>query len=114
MNQGVGTIIYPVKDISQAKKLFSQLLEVEPYVDMPYYVGYKVGNQDIGLVPNGFNQGMTGLISYYHVSDISKSLQNLLDGGAQKLQEVKDVGGGKLTASVKDPDGNLIGLIQMP
>jgi predicted enzyme related to lactoylglutathione lyase len=29
-------------------------------------------------------------------------------------QEVKDVGGGKLIASVKDPDGNVIGLIQSP
>ena len=40
---------------------------------MPYYVGYKVGNQDIGLDPNGFNQGMTGPICYYHVSDIRKT-----------------------------------------
>jgi predicted enzyme related to lactoylglutathione lyase len=114
MNQGVGTIIYPVKDINRAKKLFSKLLEVEPYVDMPYYVGYKVGNQDIGLDPHGFNQGMNGPICYYHVSDIRQSLQSLLDGGAQKMQDVKDVGGGKLIASVKDPDGNISGLIQMP
>jgi predicted enzyme related to lactoylglutathione lyase len=113
MNQGIWTIIYPVKDINRAKKLFSQLLEVEPLMDEPYYVGYRVGNQDIGLDPNGFNQGMTGAISYYHVSDIRKSLQNLLDGGAQKLQDIRNVGGGKLIASVKDPEGNLIGLIQM-
>jgi predicted enzyme related to lactoylglutathione lyase len=57
---------------------------------------------------------MTGIISYYHVSDIRKNLQNLLDGGAQKLQDVRDVGGGKLIASEKDPEGNLIGFIQMP
>jgi predicted enzyme related to lactoylglutathione lyase len=114
MNLGVETIIYPVNDINRSRKLFSQLLGVEPYAESPYYVGYKVGNQDIGLVPDGFNQGMTGPISYYHVSDIRVSLQALLEGGAQNLQEVKDVGGGKLIASVKDPDGNVIGLIQMP
>jgi len=28
------------------------------------------------------------------------------------LQETKDVGGGGLIASVRDPDGNIIGLIQ--
>jgi len=28
------------------------------------------------------------------------------------LQEVKDVGGGKLVAIVKDADGNAIGLVQ--
>ena len=54
---------------------------------------------------------MTG---YYHVDDIKKSLQSLLDGGAQVQQEVKDVGGGRLTASVKDADDNIIGLIQEP
>ena len=108
MNQGIKTIIYPVKDIAQAKPLFSKLLGVDPYADEPYYVGFKVGDQDIGLDPNGDNAGMT---AYYQVSDINKSLQSLLDAGAQLLQEVKDVGGGRLIASVKDTDGNIIGLL---
>jgi len=53
--------------------------------------GFRVGDQEIGLDPNGHKQGMTG---YYHVDDIKKSLQSLLDSGAQVQQEVKDVGGG--------------------
>jgi predicted enzyme related to lactoylglutathione lyase len=114
MNQGIGTIIYPVKDIARAKELFSRLLEVKPYADQPYYVGFKVGNQEIGVDPNGYSQGITGPIGYYTVSDIKKSLKILLDAGAKVLQDVRDVGGGKLIASVKDPEGNLIGLIQMP
>jgi len=112
MNQGIKTIIYPVKDIAKAKALYRQLLGVEPYMDEAYYVGFKAGDQDIGLDPNGHKQGMTGPVGYYHVSDINKSLQLLLDGGAQTQQAVKDVGGGKLTASIKDADGNSIGLIQ--
>lgn len=112
MNQGIKTVIYPVKDIAQAKALYGQLLGVEPYMDEAYYVGFRVGDQDIGLDPNGHNQGMTGPVSYYHVNDIRKSLQLLLDAGAQAVQEVKDVGGGKLIASVKDADGNIIGLLQ--
>ena len=111
MNDGIKTIIYPVKDIAQAKTLYSKLLGIEPYVDEPYYVGFKVGGQDIGLDPNGHNAGMT---AYYHVDDIQKSLQSLLDAGAEPVQEVKDVGGGTLIASVKDADGNIIGLRQMP
>jgi predicted enzyme related to lactoylglutathione lyase len=114
MNQGIRTIIYPVKDIAQAKTLYTQLLGVEPLMDQAYYVGFRVGDQDIGLDPNGFNKGMTGPVSYYHVSDIRNSLQLLLDAGAQVQQEVKDVGGGKLTASVKDADNNIIGLLQEP
>lgn len=93
MNQGIRTVIYPVKDIAQAKALFGKLLDVAPYMDEPYYVGFKIGDQDIGLDPNGYKKGMTGPISYYHVNDIKKSLQLLLDAGAQLQQEVKDVGG---------------------
>jgi predicted enzyme related to lactoylglutathione lyase len=114
MNQGIRVFIYPVKDIAGAKTLYSQLLGVEPYVDEAYYVGFRVGDQEIGLDPNGHNQGMTGPVGYWEVNDISKSLQSLLDAGAQIQQEVKDVGGGKLIASVKDADSNIIGLVQSP
>jgi predicted enzyme related to lactoylglutathione lyase len=114
MNQGIETIIYPVKDIARAKKLFNVLLGVEPVMDKPYYVGYKVGYQDIGLDPNGYNQGMTGPVSFYHVSDIKMTVQSLQETGAQIIQDIKDVGGGKLIASLKDTEGNVIGLIQLP
>lgn len=114
MNQGIITVIYPVKDVVQSKALYNQLLGVEPIADQPFYVGYKVGGQDIGLDPNGHSKGLTGSLAYYQVDDIAKSLQSLLDAGAQLLQKVTDVGGGKLIASVKDADGNSIGLIQNP
>jgi predicted enzyme related to lactoylglutathione lyase len=114
MTEGIKTIIYPVKDIAQAKKLYSEFLGVEPYVDEPYYVGFKVGGQEIGLDPHGHSQGLTGPVGYRDVDDIKKSLQSLLTAGGQVQQEVKDVGGGRLIASVKDADGNVIGLIQSP
>lgn len=114
MTEGIGTIIYPVKDIAQAKKLYSAFLGKEPDMDEAYYVGFSVGGQDIGLDPNGHSQGMTGPVGYRHVDDIRKSLELLLTAGAEAHQEVKDVGGGKLIASVKDADGNIIGLIQSP
>ena len=109
MNQGIKTVIYPVKDIARAKTLFRKLLGVEPYADEAYYVGFRIGDQDIGLDPNGHKEGMT---AYWEVDNIKESLQLLLDAGAQALQEVKDVGGDKLIASVKDADGNVIALIQ--
>ena len=115
MTDGIKTFIYPVKDIAQAKKLYGKLLGVKPYTDEAYYVGFRVGDQEIGLdPPHGHSQGMTGPIGYWHVNDIKKSLQLLLDAGAQAQQQVTDVGGGKLIASVKDADNNIIGLIQSP
>jgi predicted enzyme related to lactoylglutathione lyase len=114
MTEGVKTIIYPVKDLAKAKTLYGKLVGVEPYMDESYYVGFNVGDQDVGLDPNGHRQGMTGPLAYWHVDDIEESLQALLDAGAEAQQEIKDVGGGKLIASVKDADGNVIGLIQSP
>jgi predicted enzyme related to lactoylglutathione lyase len=109
MNKGIKTIIYPVKNVDESKALFRKLLEVEPYADQPYYVGFKVDGQDIGLIPAGENQGMT---AFYHVDDIKNSLQILLEAGAQIIQDVKNVGGERLIASAKDRDGNIIGLIE--
>ena len=57
---------------------------------------------------------MTGPVNYWHVDDINKSLKALLDAGAEVQQEVRDLGGGKLIASVKDADGNATGLLQSP
>ena len=112
MNQGAKTIICPVSDVAQAKRLYGTLLGVEPYVGSPYYVGYRVGDQEVGLDPHGHRGA--GAVAYYEVDDINESLQKLLDAGAETLQDVKDVGGGKLVASVKDTDGNAIGLMQNP
>lgn len=109
MNKGIKTIVYPVTDLAKAKVLFTALLGNEPIVDQPYYVGYKIGDQDIGLDPNGHKHGMT---PYYQVEDIKQSLQALLDTGATTIEDIKDVGGGKLIAVVKDTEGNIIGLSQ--
>jgi len=109
MNQGIKTIIYPVNDMARAKMRFQTLLGVEPYSDQPYYIGFKVGDQDIGLVPNSPEAGVT---AFYHIADIKQSLQSLLDAGSKILREINDVGGGRLVASVRDPDGNIIGLVQ--
>ncbi len=114
MFQGIRLFLYPVKGIAQAKTLYRTLLGVEPYADEVYYVGFRVGDQEIGLDPNGHYKGMTGPVGYWQVNDIKKSMQLLLDAGAQAQQEIQDVGGGKLIASVKDADGNIIGLIQSP
>ena len=83
-------------------------------MDETYYVEFNVEGQDVGLDPHGHSQGMTGPVGYWHVDDIERSMKTLLEAGAEVHQEVKDVGGGKLIASVKDAEGNLIGLLQLP
>ncbi|MGH3586305.1 MAG: VOC family protein [Pseudonocardia sp.] len=111
MSATIRTILYPVRDLAAAKELFTAFLGVAPSMDQPYYVGYDVEGQHIGLDPNGHAKGMTGPVGYRHVDDIEASLRALLDAGGEVRQEPKDVGG-RLIASVADPDGNVIGLAQ--
>ncbi len=109
MNRGIKIVLYPVKDMTQSKALFAKLLGVEPYADSPYYIGFKVDNQDIGLVPNN-PEG--GLAAFFHVDDIKNSLQTLVDSGVEIIRHITDVGEGRLIASAKDTNGNIIGLVQ--
>src|SRR5256885_2233503 len=114
MASGFQLIVFPVSDAARGKALFQTLLGVEPYVDQPYYVGFRVGDQEIGLDPNGHKQGQTGPIGYHDVEDIHKAVAALVDAGAEVQRQPGDVGGGKLIAWVRDPDGNVIGLAQPP
>ena len=109
MNKGIKIIIYPVKDITQSTDLFRKFLGVEPYANQPYYVGFKIDDQDIGFVPNNAEGAVA---AFYRVDEIQNSLKILVDGGAEIVQEIKNVGGERLVASVKDKDSNIIGLVQ--
>ena len=112
MTHGVKTIIIPVRDLATAKALYGTVLGMEPYADEPHYVGFRVGDQEIGLDPNGHNHDMTAPVAYCHVDDAAASLRQAVDAGWRIRQDVKDVGGGRLAAIVEDTDGNVLGFLQ--
>ena len=112
MASGVKIFIYPVKDLARAKTVFGALLGAEPTIDTPYYVQFEIGDQRLGLDPNGHTRGFPGSVGYWEVEDINARVQELIAAGAEEHEAVKDVGNGALIASVKDADGNVIGLIQ--
>jgi hypothetical protein len=70
MSQDIEVIVYPVSNLAQAKTLFHTLLGVGSYVDQPYYVGFRVGDLEIGLEPYGHKKGITGPIVYASVTGI--------------------------------------------
>jgi len=108
MGKSINLLVYPVNDIEKAKTFYSTFLGVKPYVDSPYYVGYTVGDQEIGLDPNS----TVGPIAYTDVVDIEASLKEMTNAGAEIVQDRKDVGNGLLIAQVKDTNGNVVGLRQ--
>ncbi|HJT17365.1 MAG TPA: VOC family protein [Thermoanaerobaculia bacterium] len=103
----IKTVILAVKDIDAAKNLYGKLLGVAPVMDQKYYVQYNIGDQEIGLDPSGTAAGI-----YWKVSDIRTALKSLVEAGAEKKQDVTEVGGGRLIARVADGSGNTIGLLQ--
>lgn len=106
------TIIYPVRDLAAAKAVFTALLGVEPMADSEYYVGFEVGDQHIGLDPNGHEHGNPGPVPYWHIEDIGAQIEALTAAGATVRQPATGVGGGRTIAILEDTDGNPIGLIE--
>ena len=112
--QGIKTVLHPVSDLAAAKVVYAALLGVQPQNDASYYVGFEAAGQHIGLVPGGGRQGMTSPVAYWHVPDIEAKLTEVTAAGATVKEPVRDVGDGRLVATVTDPDGNVLGLLQDP
>ena len=110
--EGIKTVLHPVTDLEAAKAVYTALLGQPPQHDAPYYVGYEAAGQHIGLVPGGAQQGMTSPVAYWHVPDIEAKLAELTAAGATVKDAPREVGGGRLVATVTDPDGNVLGLAQ--
>jgi predicted enzyme related to lactoylglutathione lyase len=109
---GIKTVLHPVSDLAKAKPVYEALLGVPPQNDSSYYVGFEAAGQQIGLVPRGGPQGMTSPVAYWHVPDIEAKLAEVTAAGATVNEPARDVGGGRLVATVTDPDGNVLGLLQ--
>lgn len=110
--RGIKTVLHPVSDLARAKAVYAALLGGPPQTDSPYYVGFEVEGQHIGLVPDGGPQGMTSPVAYWHVPDIEARLAALTAAGAVVKEAAHEVGGGRVVATVTDPDGNVLGLLQ--
>ena len=112
---GLRTTIYRVKDLAKAKAWYAKAFEVSPYFDEPFYIGFNIKGYELGLLPE---EGQTakgeGVLSYWGVDDIHKTYQHLIGLGASIHEEPTNVGGELMVATVKDPWGNIIGIIYNP
>lgn len=100
-------IVLPVSNMEQALGTYRALLGIEPYVAEPYYAGFRTGEQEIGLDPNGRSEGP---LPYWDVDDLDAVIDALVATGATVTQEPAEVGGGLTIAVLADGDGNPIGL----
>ena len=115
MFQGLRTVIYRVNDLARAKEWYTALLGFGPYFDEPFYVGFNVGGYELGLDPDagGATSG-DSVVTYWGVADARSALARLTELGAKERAAVQEVGDRILVASVEDPFGNVVGIIENP
>jgi predicted enzyme related to lactoylglutathione lyase len=113
---GLRTAIYRAPDLDQAKAWYSRVLGIAPYFDQPFYVGFNVGGYELGLDPDSSAAaaGPGGVVVYWGVSDASVAFARLVALGATARGTVQDVGEGIRVATVLDPFGNVLGIIENP
>ena len=113
---GLRTTIYKVSDINKAKEWYSKAFNVKPYFDEEYYIGYNIGGFELGLQPESEStlNKSENVVAYWGVDDIDKEFKRLIELGASEHEKPFNVGGELMTATIKDPWGNIIGLIYNP
>ncbi|WP_192820695.1 VOC family protein [Rufibacter sp. LB8] len=113
---GLRTTIYKVADIDKAKAWYSNVFQTQPYFDEPFYVGFNIGGYELGLQPEEAPtpEKPESVVSYWGVEDIENVYQHFLKLGATTHEKPYNVGGDIITATVKDPWNNIIGLIYNP
>lgn len=113
---GLRTALYHVDDLAKAKEWYSRVLATEPYFDEPFYVGFSVGGFELGLDPDvsKLRPGAGGAVAYWGVPDARAAFQRLLELGAREHEGVQEVGGEIKVATVLDPFGNVLGIIENP
>lgn len=115
MFQGLRTVIYHVPDVEKAKAWYSSAFRTQPYFDQPFYVGFSIGGYELGLHPD--LQGVTfgnNAVAYWGVPKIEEAMVHMKQAGAVTRSEPMDVGEGIKVATVADPWGNVIGIIENP
>ena len=114
MVQGLGTVIYHVRDLDAAKAWYTRAFGQAPYFDQPFYVGFSIGGFELGLDPDGSGVGQGGVVAYWRVDDIARAVDRFVEAGATIVAAIQDVGEDIKVATVGDPFGNPIGLIENP
>ena len=113
---GLRTAIYRVSDINAAKKWYAKAFETQPYFDQPFYVGFEIGGFELGLQPEDepVADKKESVVAYWGVEHIHKEYARFIESGAIEYEKPNEVGGEIVVATVKDPWGNIIGLIYNP
>lgn len=113
---GLRTCIYHVDDLKKATGWYAKAFGVDPYFNEPFYVGFNIKGYELGLIPDEkpASQKEDGVNTYWGVNNVEKEYARLISLGATDYEKPHNVGGDLVVGAVKDPWGNVVGLIYNP
>ena len=114
--RGLRTAIYAVADLPRAKAWYAEVLERAPYFDEEFYVGFNIGGFELGLVPESdvpAERDAAG-VAFWGVADADAAYSRLITLGGVDHETVQDVGGGVKIGAIRDPFGNVLGVVENP
>lgn len=121
--RGLATVSFFADDVEAAGRWYAELLGTEPYFRRPAdgpaaYLEFRVGDyrHELGIIDRRYAPGGAGgpggAIVYWHVDDVAATFGKLLAAGATQYEPVTSRGPGFVTASVVDPFGNVLGVME--
>jgi predicted enzyme related to lactoylglutathione lyase len=126
MLRGLTTVSFWADDVAAARQWYSALLGIDPYFERPdsehpSYVEFRLGDyqHELGIIdrsyaPKGAAAGPGGAVIFWHVDDVTATLEKLMAMGAKEYEPLTNREAGFITASVVDPFGNILGLMYSP
>ena len=105
------TIVIPAPDLEAATAFYRTAWGTEPHTETPYYVGFNLDGQEIGLNPQGKRDQMAGPVVYWKTDDLGAKVAEVEAAGGTVVRPVTAVGGGTSLALMTDPAGNQVGFI---
>ncbi|WP_329082316.1 MULTISPECIES: VOC family protein [unclassified Streptosporangium] len=126
MLRGLTTVTFHTDDLGAARRWYAELLGIEPYLDRPPYMEFRIGDyqHELGFLDSRYRRelgghdatsaGAAGAVVYWHVDDVPAVLDRLLTMGAKEHEPPRDFGEGFIGASVVDPFGNVLGIMYNP
>lgn len=114
MLTGLRTIVYHVTNLEVAKMWYAEMFDIKPYFDESFYVGFDIGGFELGLDPSveEYSKGNSS-ITYWKVDDIDVTFERLKRKKVILHQDIHGVGEGIRLGSIRDPFGNVIGIIEV-
>jgi predicted enzyme related to lactoylglutathione lyase len=123
MLRGITTITLFADDVAAARDWYAEVLGIEAYfarelADHLAYTEFRVGDyqHELGILDRRYapvaTESPAGVVVYWAVDDVAAAHARLLGLGAAEHEPVTERGPGYVTASVVDPFGNVLGVME--